>query len=121
MFRHDHMVGGFMKLRRAMVAAAAAAMMAAPAQAASAETAPAEDLGARARCGYYTTHIPLGADDAWYNHCGGGRICIKVDTVWRPDVRIEVGPGVRYLGTTFDVRNAWYIGLPHPTLRCNVY
>ena len=21
----------------------------------------------------------------------------------------------------FDVRNAWYIGLPHPTRRCDIY
>lgn len=114
-----------MRLRRMMAAVAAAAVMAAPAPAAAdtgpADAAPADDASALAPCGYYTTHIPLGADDAWYNHCGGGRICIKVDTVWRPDVRVETGPGVRYLGTTFDVRNAWYIGLPHPTRRCDIY
>jgi len=35
-----------------------------------------------------------------------------------PAAAMEVGQGNTFLGTTFYVRNSWYVGLPHPSLRC---
>jgi hypothetical protein len=73
------------------------------------------------RCGYYTVDVTLGPDIAFYYHCGSTRICIRVDDRFRADRREEVGPWEhKRLGTTAGVRGAWYIGLPHPTLRCHI-
>lgn len=73
-------------------------------------------------CGSYTRHVPWGADEVWYNHCGPHRICIKVDERFNADSRRELAGWANIkLGTTGYIRGAWYIGLPHPTLRCSIY
>jgi len=72
-------------------------------------------------CGRFTRHVPWGADEVWYNHCGREQICIKVGRRgWTPQ-RLEVGPGETFLDTTAYVTYAYYIGLPHPTARCSWY
>jgi Family of unknown function (DUF6355) len=104
-----------MKLRRWAMVTAVAVGLAMCAQLASPPEAPA------APCGVYTTHVWWGADDVWYNHCGWPPVCIKVDVRYGSDYRREVGRGHTHLGTTAYVKGAWYIGLPHPTLRCRIY
>lgn len=72
-------------------------------------------------CGYYT--IPAtGPDLVYWRHCDDIPICIKVDERFTVDRRVEVGPREnKRLGTTAGVRGAWYIGLPHPRLGCDVF
>ncbi|MFG3532261.1 DUF6355 family natural product biosynthesis protein [Streptomyces sp. NPDC047917] len=75
-----------------------AAPMAAPAVAA----APAADP-----CGYFTKkHL------AFYNHCttDGSTIQIKIDRINEWDTTHCVRPGITQLGTTSQIRNAWYTG-----------
>lgn len=58
-------------------------------------------------CGYFTEgHL------AFYNHCtnDGSRIQIKIDRINEWDSKHCVGPGVTQLGTTLQIRNAWYTG-----------
>ncbi|TDC77558.1 DUF6355 family natural product biosynthesis protein [Streptomyces hainanensis] len=59
-------------------------------------------------CGYWQTSA-----DAYYTHCdngSGSRVIINVDTVWASDYEKCVGPGDTHLGSTSDVRGAWYVG-----------
>lgn len=104
-----------MKLRRWAAITTLLAGLALTAQLAAPPEAPA------APCGVYTQPVSWGADTVWYNHCGRGPICIKVDVRYGWDYRKEVGSGITYLGTTAFLKGAWYIGLPHPTLRCDIY
>lgn len=57
-------------------------------------------------CGYYQDH-----QSAWYNHCAQDtHVVINVDTIWAPDYERCVGPGTTFLGSTDDIRGAWYVG-----------
>ncbi|MFJ8046963.1 DUF6355 family natural product biosynthesis protein [Streptomyces luteogriseus] len=70
-----------------------------------ATAAPSGDTSAQA-CGYYET-----SDSAYYGHCGGGKVIIKIDLDWTTDVRYScVGPGETYLGSTDDIDYAVYVG-----------
>ncbi|WP_138899833.1 DUF6355 family natural product biosynthesis protein [Streptomyces albidochromogenes] len=58
-------------------------------------------------CGYFTRgHL------AFYNHCtnDGSRIQIKIDRINVWDTKHCVDPGTTQLGTTAQIRNAWYTG-----------
>ncbi|MCP3804732.1 DUF6355 family natural product biosynthesis protein [Allokutzneria sp. A3M-2-11 16] len=58
-----------------------------------------------APCGYYKK-----VEEARYNHCGGGRVVIYVNTVLAPDYEKCVGRGDHYLGSVLQVRGAHYAG-----------
>ncbi len=57
-------------------------------------------------CGYYET-----GTEAFYGHCGTGRIMIEIDKdwTWNSDF-LCVGPGETRLGSVDDYDNAWSIG-----------
>jgi hypothetical protein len=62
-------------------------------------------------CGYFTSQ-PLGLY-AYYNHCDTPPrtdVVINVDTIFAPDYELCVAPGVTYLGRTYDIRYAVYVG-----------
>ncbi|MFD7027326.1 DUF6355 family natural product biosynthesis protein [Streptomyces sp. NPDC059917] len=58
-------------------------------------------------CGYFTKNFL-----AFYNHCtsDGSHIQIKIDRINEWDTKHCVRPGVTQLGTTSQIRNAWYTG-----------
>jgi len=72
-----------------------------------------------AQCGFYVEPYNNWLDKGWYNHCAGNQVCIKVDLRYGYDYVREVGPGHTFIN--YGVRNAYYVGLPHPTLRCSIY
>lgn len=91
-----------MRARRLLSLALTAFLLSATAPAATA-AAPAPPKP----CGYSTeAHL------AFYNHCtnDGSRIQIKIDRVNEWDTKHCVDPGVTQLGTTQQIRNAWYTG-----------
>jgi hypothetical protein len=85
---------------RALIAAAALAACSLP-------VAPTASAAADA-CGYWQSSA-----DSYYNHCdngSGSRVIINVDTVFARDYEKCVGPGNTHLGSTSDIRGAWYVG-----------
>ncbi|MEU0398232.1 DUF6355 family natural product biosynthesis protein [Streptomyces sp. NPDC006208] len=89
-----------MRTRRLLPLALTALLLGATAPAATA--APSADP-----CGYFTrNHL------AFYNHCtnDGSRIKIKIDRINWWDTTHCVDPGTTQLGTTQQIRNAWYTG-----------
>lgn len=78
-------------------------------QPASAATASAGGAKAAAPCGFYVQ-----GNEAYYNHCGSGRIKIRVRWVfWWNTADRCVGPGITGLEEKRAdkfISNAWYIG-----------
>ncbi|MGX7671132.1 DUF6355 family natural product biosynthesis protein [Plantactinospora sp. DSM 117369] len=61
-------------------------------------------------CGYVTTTDGF---HAYYNHCDSPPrtdVVINVDTIFAPDYELCVKPGLTYLGRTYDIRYAVYVG-----------
>ena len=109
-----------MRFRRAMTGVVLGAALAAGAPATFASPAQAEPALIEARrCGFYTEPYNNWYDTGWYDHCAQNQVCIKVDVRQGVDYIKEVGPGVTFLG--WGIRNAYYVGLPHPTLRCRIW
>ncbi|GAA3990735.1 hypothetical protein GCM10022247_06910 [Allokutzneria multivorans] len=87
-----------------VVAGAVAAMAAVVGlTAAPAAAAPA---GPDCRGGYYRAGTP--AVQAWYNHCGGGKVWIKVFHTFGDDTFWCVGPGHTHLGVWPEINDAVY-------------
>lgn len=77
------------------------------------------EAASTAACGFYVEQYGGWHDKGWYNHCATNQVCIKVDLRYGFDYIKEVGPGHTFIN--YGVNNAYYVGLPHPTLRCRVF
>lgn len=73
-------------------------------------TPPSDATMAAPFCGYFEI-----LNVAWYRHCDSSRICIRVDQWWPlQDFDRMVGEGWTFLGSTYTIKGAWYIGLRCP-------
>ncbi|WP_086824169.1 DUF6355 family natural product biosynthesis protein [Allokutzneria sp. NRRL B-24872] len=88
---------------KGLVAAIAAMAATASLAAVPADAAPVERA---AKCGYYRAGTP--AVQAWYNHCGGGKVWIKVFHTFGDDTFWCVGPGHTSLGVWPEINDAVY-------------